>query len=225
MKRLAELSAPERLVDLVYASIRAAILRNELPPGQHLSVPEVARQLGVSRSPVREAVVRLERDGLVQSNPHRGAVVAQPDAQQLQELYEVREALEGFTARLAASRLDESEIEELRSLLQAHESALESGDLDDYVGTDLEFHAHVRRASRNPRLIQLHEMLEAQIRVALYATASQPGNMELAHWEHAELLAALEAGDPGLAEERARRHVERVRGLLVLEALQGAEDA
>ncbi len=214
MERLAELSTPERLVDLVYESIRTAILRNVLGPGQRMSVPELARQLGVSRSPVREAVVRLERDGLVQSTPHRGAVVTQPDSEQLRELYEVREALEGFTANLAASRLDPSEIEGLRSLLRAHRAALEAGDLDRYVGTDLEFHALVRQASKNRRLIQLHQTLEAQIRVALYATASQPGNMELAHREHVELFATLEAGDPVLAEERARLHVSRVRGLL-----------
>lgn len=212
---LSQLSPAPRLADQAYEAIRNAIINHELVPGQHLSVPELARRLGVSRSPVREALLTLEREGLVRSLPHRGAVVAHAEQEDLWELYEAREALEGYIARLAAVRLTDEELRSLRELFEVHQTAVETGDLDGHVGIDLKFHGLVRDGSRNRRLIELHEMLEAQIRVALYGTGSRPENRDLAISEHRGLLEALEARDEELAEQRAREHVRRVRQWLV----------
>lgn len=206
-----QLTRPDSLTDQAYESIRRAILNHELEPGDRLSVPDLARRLGVSRSPVREAIVRLEREGLARFVANRGAEVALSDSRDVVELLEVREALEGYIARLAAVRLTDTDLSSLRELLSQHRLMVTAADLDGHVATDLEFHRRVREGCGNRRLIELHETLHAQIRVALYSTASKPGNPQLAVEEHEALFDALEARDPVLAEQKAREHVRRVR--------------
>ena len=104
----------------VHERLRAEILGGTIAPGAHLSVPSIARRLGVSRTPVREALFRLEQDGLVRSLPHRGVVVLTPDPADLRELFEVREALEGMAARVAASHALPGEVSALRDHVDRH---------------------------------------------------------------------------------------------------------
>src|SRR5436190_1053977 len=114
-------AAGSLLADRAYEELKGAVLANRLRPGDALSVPALAAQLSISRSPVREAVQRLIHDGLATHVPHKGAVVATVDVEDVRQLYVVREVMEGLAARLATERLDASRVAELRDLLERHE--------------------------------------------------------------------------------------------------------
>lgn len=214
MDGLTRLHDAPSLAERSYQQLRDAIVGGELLPGTRLSVPDVAQRLGVSRSPIREAILRLEREGLVASAPNRGAVVASPRREDLQHLYELREVLEGLAARLAAVHATDEELAELRELWERHAAVVERGDVNEHMVVDQAFHLRTRQVARNPWLEDVLDRVSAQLRVALYATATQPGNPPLALKEHDGILKALLERDPDLAERRAREHVIRVKRAL-----------
>lgn len=209
-------------MDRAYEAIRATILRGEAAPGTPLSVPELSRRLGISRSPVREAIFLLERDGLAVSMPHKGAVVAGGDPADLQELYELREVLEGLAARLAATKMTDAAVEELRQSVHRHETAVKNGDFEGHISEDLAFHEVVHRLSQNRRLIKSLDSLRAQIRLVLFWTASRPGNPKRAVKEHKAILNALKKRDPDVSEKVTRDHIRRVRMALRDDVTQAA---
>ncbi|TDE09872.1 GntR family transcriptional regulator [Jiangella asiatica] len=206
-----ETSAREQgLAERAYLTLRKAILEHELAPGTRLSVPNVAERLGVSRSPAREAIARIAYEGLAHFEPHKGAVVADLDAESLLEIYEVREALEGLACRLASQRMGADDVAGLRELVAEHTAAVEAGDVELHYDLDMRFHARVRELAGNTRLTAQLELLQHQIRLAMYTTHRSPGGMPLAVTEHRRIVDALESGDPVLAEAAGRSHVSRL---------------
>jgi DNA-binding GntR family transcriptional regulator len=208
------LKGQERLVDRAYEVILSTILRGQAAPGTPLSVPDLSRRLGISRSPVREAIFLLERDGVVVSVPHKGAVVAGGNPDDLRELYELREVLEGLAARLAATNMTDADLQELEQCVLRHDAAVKKGDFEAHITEDLAFHATVHRLSQNLRLIESLGRLQMQIRLVLFWTASQPGNPRRALKEHKAILGALKKRDPDLSEKVTREHIRRVRKTL-----------
>lgn len=199
------------LVDKAYKVIRDAILSRRLAPGSRLSVPEFARQLDISRSPVREAITRIEYEGLAESTSHRGAVVVQIGLDELIGIYELREVLEGLAARLATRAADTTVIDDLEQNWQAHHDAVESGDVDRHMELDAAFHGHIRDAAGNLRLSDNLRQLQGQIRVAMTTTVARRGGMDAALAEHRTLIDAIRGGDPAVAENVARDHITRLR--------------
>lgn len=202
-----------RVADWAYRRLRDAVHTGELTPGERLNVPGLARDLGLSRSPVREAVQRLVRDGLAVEEPHRGAVVADIGGAQLGRIYEAREALEGMATRIAAQRMSDEQLDELRTQFESHRRAVEAGDLDRHIDLDQEFHARIRRATENPWLIEYLDRLRSLVRLAMHSTIVTAGPAE-AIKDHGRILEALEARDPELAETTARRHIARLHAAL-----------
>jgi len=179
-----------------------------------LSVPDLARQLSVSRSPVREAVQRLVQEGLAISVPHRGAVVARIGVEDLQELYEVREMLEGLAARRATERLDSTARSELASLVEQHREALEREDLEGHVRLDMRFHLQIRKLAGNERLAEMLDRLQGQVRLAMHSLWGRYDAPRHALEDHEKILAAVLSNDPDAAEIAARAHIARVRAAL-----------
>ncbi|RJL35419.1 GntR family transcriptional regulator [Bailinhaonella thermotolerans] len=214
------------LADRAYAELRASILENRLKPGTPLSVPALAEQLNVSRSPVREAVQRLIHDGLATHVPHRGAEVSRVDVADLRHLYLVREELEGLAARLATERLDVSDLAELDAVLAEHEEVATAGGGEGaHVRQDMRFHRLIRRLSGNPHLIAILDQIEGKAHLALHSLWRHPHAPALAVEEHRRIYDAMAAGDPAEAERAARAHVARLRVRLSQAAeLQAAED-
>jgi DNA-binding GntR family transcriptional regulator len=213
-----------RLVDQAYEAIREGIFDGGLPPGARLSVPELARRLGISRSPVKEAITRLIDEGLASFVPHRGAVVAEVSGEDLQELYQLREVLEGLACRLAAETITGGEVARLAEILGADRAAVETGDVSRHIGLDLEFHDLIRRSTGNQRLIEVLNRLQGQIRIALRLTSAVPGMAHKAVAEHELILGAIRDHDPALAESRARQHIVRLREALRHRFPPGAQD-
>lgn len=208
---LAPLGPPPSLTSRAYEALRAAITSRGLPPGQKLSVPALARQLNVSRTPVKEALVRLEQEGLVATIPHRGPFVAFLGADDVREIYEVREVLEGLVAALAATRADGARRAALRRLLAEQARALRANDLDAIMRFDMAFHRELRSLAGNRRLATLLQTLQDQVRMVFATSITIPGRRQRAVAEHRKILAAVEARDPRAAERAAREHIRRVR--------------
>lgn len=198
-------------VDQAYAVLRSAIVEGRLPPGSRLSVPEIARQLDISRSPVREAIARIEHEGLAESISHRGAVVVDIGLDDLIAIYDLREVLEGLAARLVTRAPAPSLLDELEANWAAHRSAVESGDVETHMVLDAEFHRLVREAGGNARLADNLRQLQGQIRVAMSTTVARRGGMHAALAEHRDLIDAIRGGDEAVAESVARQHIIRLR--------------
>lgn len=198
----------ERIADNVYRTLRRAIVRHELKPGTHLSVPALAEQFGVSRSPVREAVQRIVREGLATEQPHRGALVTEFNAAELEPLYEVRRALDGLVARLAATRIDREGLAQITQILDEQGHALATNDLERHVETDIGFHTALLRAARNPVLEEMLGQVYDRIRSAMLSRVS-PTGPKLALEDHRAIYRAVAAGDADAAEHAGQRHVSR----------------
>ncbi len=203
----------QRIVDNVYEGLHEAILSGQLLPGEKLSVPALAQQLSVSRSPVREAVARLTTEGLAVESPRRGAVVAKIGLADLAELYEVREALEGVVTRLAVERSGRHVVDDLEPVIERHAEAIARGDMQAHVECDMEFHAVIRRGSSHDLAIRLLDQIQSRVKLAMRSTSVTAGP-ERALEDHKRILAALRLGDARESEARAREHVARLRGVL-----------
>lgn len=203
---LTPLPTSDRITDTVYESLRNAIFSGALPPGTKLSVPALAEKLKVSRSPVREAVVRLTQDRLAFEAPRRGAVVAQITADELAQLYDVREVLEGVATRLATEHANARLHQRLNRIVTRHEEAVAAGDLDEHTRLDMQFHQLVREASGNPYVVRMLDDIQTQVRLAM-VTTTVTGGPDLAVADHRAILEAITSGDAQKAENTAKQHV------------------
>jgi DNA-binding GntR family transcriptional regulator len=209
--------APTRLADDVYEQLREEIIRGELAAGDRLAVPALAVKFSISRSPVREAIQRLVAEGLLTEHVHRGAVVARITASDLAQLYEIREVLEGLAARLAAQRILPRELEELAEILHQHELVIEEGSLSAHMEADVRFHRRVHEIAGNEELLRQMGRQQAMIRMAMHTTVVSAGPGR-ALSDHRDLLQALQAHDPDLAERVARDHIVRLRVALLTQS-------
>lgn len=207
------LGAVDRLGDTVYERIREQIFSGELPAGTRLSVPALAARLHVSRSPVRDAVLRLTQEGIAREEPRRGAVVARITASDLAALYEVREVLEGLATRLAVENAGRRLVDALADVLARHEQAVRDSNLDGHFEADTTFHRLIREASGNPEVCHMLDRIGSKVRLAMRTTSVTAGP-KYAVRDHRKILAAIRKGDPGHAETVARAHIARLRTAL-----------
>lgn len=203
-----------------YSSLLARIQRGELAAGDFLVEAELARGLGVSRTPVREAIRRLAAEGLVLTEGHRRAVVREFDEDTVAELYELRARLEGYAARRAATRIRPAELAELQELALAMESCVAEpalaapGDAGAARFADLNdrFHQVILDAARAPHLAgALRPLLQIQLLLLQRYRHRIGEHLERSCWHHRELLRALSLGDPELAEQQMRLHMLSAR--------------
>jgi DNA-binding GntR family transcriptional regulator len=203
------LERPVPLRQSVYDTLVDLIVTTELRPGQHLVETELARQLGVSRQPVREALHRLEAEGWVDLRPSQGAFVHVPTDQEVDELLDVRELLEAETARLAASLDKPDKTDRLRAIVAEGTAAADADEVGRAVAANNAFHAEIAAVAGNAVLADLAGIVGRRVRwyYRLVAPARGHGSWS----EHEELTEAIEAGDAELAMLIARKHTERTR--------------
>jgi len=196
------------LREIVFETIRNAILSGNLKPGERLMEVQMAESLGVSRTPVREAIRKLELEGLVIMLPRKGAFIADLSVKDLTEVMEIRASLEGLAAGLAAVRIDQEELEDLEVKALKFHKAIESDDVDSLIHTDLEFHEAIFKASRNERLIQLNNNLREQVERFREIYHKKTNKSKETSKEHYEMVEAISNRDIDKAEKLARRHIE-----------------
>ena len=199
-----------RLADEVHQALLHAIFEGRFAAGSRLSVPAISAQLGVSRTPVREAIQRLTRDGLATEVANKGAVLLEVGPAHLASVYEVREVLEGLSARAATERMSDEQVRELGQVVEAHRAAVAAGDEAGHVEWDMKFHEMTRAGAANEELAILLERLQSKIRLAMVATTVTAGP-ERALKDHEAIYEAIAARDPDRAERVARSHVARLR--------------
>lgn len=198
------------LGEYAYERLRARIREGALPPGARVVEKDVAERFEISRTPVREALRRLEADGFLAFEPHRGMVVVQLDHQSVMELYAMREALEGTAAGLAARHASDAEIAALKEML-AHEADL-LNDADRLAAHNAQFHQALFRAAHNRYLLKTANALRDSMALMAGTTMAVPGRAGTAHAEHQALAAAIETRDPEAAERAARAHIRNAQG-------------
>jgi len=210
-----QLNTYKPLRELVFDAIREAILDGTLAPGERLMEAQLAEELGVSRTPVREAIRQLELAGFVVMIPRRGAYVADISLKDVAEVFEIRGALEGLAAALAAERASDEEIEQLERLLVEIANCVEEKDVNRMVELDTRFHDYLYKASRNERLGQILSSLREQIQRFRTRTLSNPARMRVALEEHRSLVEALAARDAEAAARAASQHIESAENSLM----------
>ncbi len=215
------------LRELVLEAIREAIINGSLAPRERLMEIQLAEELGVSRTPVREALRKLEQEGFIVMVPRKGAYVADLSFKDIADVFEIRAALEALAAGLAAERISEEEIEEMERSLVEKKEAINHNDLDQLVDVDTRFHATLYKASRNDRLENIISNLREQIQRFRSTSLSYPGRMQKSLEEHRNILEAIASRDVQLARQLAQEHIENAENVLIdalkKESLQNRE--
>src|SRR5579863_392936 len=199
----------------VYDTLRASIVSLQRTPGQRLSEAELARELGVSRTPVREAIIQLRADGLVEVMPQLGSFVSKISLRNVREAQFAREALECAAIRIAAQRIDAPADERLRQNIVLQRAAETSADLEQFYRLDEEFHREVVATSGYPGISELLDRSRAQLNRVRRLSLPVPDVIEELIDQHSAVLEALERNDADQAEASLRHHLRGVYRVLV----------
>jgi DNA-binding GntR family transcriptional regulator len=206
----------ESVVDFVIAKICDGIRSGRYAAGQRLPQAELVRELRISRPALREALHRLAAEGVIALEQNHGASIRRLRREDIDEIYEMREVLEGLAARRAALRIGHDENSaRLRELARRMERAAVSADPEDYIGANADFHQAILEISGHSRVRTMVPKLSLPIMRLLYIRLVGPGERERSHAEHKVVLDAILAGDADWAEMAMRRHIRRSRDALL----------
>ena len=194
-----------------YRGMREQILAGILPPGTRLVELQLAAQFNVSRTPVREALKRLTAEGLVATNPLSGLVVREVNGNEVEDIYAIREALDGLAARLAAERATDADLARLRLLMELMGESARTEHWQSLVQLNIKFHEVLYAAARNERLAAIGRSLQDGIQRFSSMVFSDVERVAAVLLEHEQVVRALESHDPEAAEVAARRHLSAAR--------------
>lgn len=196
------------LRDVVFNTLREAILRGDLQPGERLMELQLAAKLGVSRTPIREAIRMLEQEGLAVTVPRKGAEVAKMTLKGMEDVLEIRGALDEFAVQLACERITEEQLLELKKRKQDFEVSLKSGDVKQIAEADVHFHDVIYEATENPKLVILLNNLREQIYRYRIEYIKKAENHPVLIREHEAIYDALVKRNREEARLSIREHVE-----------------
>ena len=214
-------SANERAADMAYRRIRGDIVSGQLRGGLRLGETELAERYGLSRTPIRESLRRLQSEGLVDVQPHRGATVVDWQSLDVSAIYDLRALVEGFIARQAATRIAAEEIDRLSLLcdqMEAMTADMPPGDIrlvDKIADLNSELHGAVGRAAGGPQIEALRRVVVVVPLVLRMLYTFSTADLQRSNRHHRELLAAFEARNPDWAEAAMRAHVLAGKSMLL----------
>jgi DNA-binding GntR family transcriptional regulator len=207
-----KLIANTNLRDRVYDVLKNMIVLREFEPGEKINEEQVAKQTGVSRTPIREALCRLENENIVKMIPRRGAFVLKQSEDTVREVLEVREAMEGLVTRLATPLMDDRTLQKLKGCLEKIKPVPDAeGYLMKYTQSDIQFHSILLEACQNRLLQNMMETVNTHLQIIRLRTVVLPGRAKKTVDEHFEILKVIEAGNAQKAEICMRKHIESVR--------------
>jgi DNA-binding GntR family transcriptional regulator len=210
-----DLNQYKPLGEIVFDYLRDAIMNGDLKPGERLMENTIAEQLGVSRTPVREAIRKLDKEDFITMVPRKGAYVSTLTPKKILDVLEVRRVLEGFATELAAERMSEQEKKELRRCFEKFDKYREKENVQGMIDKDREFHDLIFQASKNDKLInlvtELHEQFH-RFRLIYFHEYSSYANVQV--W-HERILTSIEAGNAEEAKRHAKSHVEDIEKAVV----------
>jgi DNA-binding GntR family transcriptional regulator len=200
----------ELLSQKVYRALKTEIIKGSLKPGNKLSEGKIAEQMGVSRTPVREALKELAAEGFVKMNPNQAVAVSNASVKDVQEVLQIRGVLEGLAARLATKTINEEEIKELEKYQKRMEQYTNKDDVLAFSEMDAEFHELILNICGNNRLIQIRKNLSDQAHRYRIRSLSVPGRLKYSLKEHQEIVEALKRKDAEQADRLSQKHIENV---------------
>jgi len=203
----------------VYDILKEKILSKYFAPGQRLNLAEIEQQMGVSRTPLKEALNRLALEGLVEIKPRKGTFVTDPSPTEIAEAFDVRRVLEVYAVELAAKRVTESQLQQLRDKVKKLRSLTEVEDwtqiYQEYVAIDHEFHRLIVEFAGNKRLKELWEQVNTHVQMARARYRSAERELDQAQREHEEIMKAFEARNIDALREAMSYHIERAKQSLL----------
>ncbi len=201
----------EKNSEIVYRDLRRDIIEMRIPPGTPIIERELTERYGISRTPVREAVLRLAEDRLVDVVPKSGTFVARISLSVLREAIVARRALEEVTVRAATDRATESQIMEIRAIVQRQQEMADAGDEETFHRADEDFHAAIAAAGGYPGIWEMIQQIRVQVERYRRLTLPQKGRMHLIVKEHRAVLDAIARRDADKAVERMNEHLNKLR--------------
>ncbi|MGI6071779.1 MAG: GntR family transcriptional regulator [Lachnospiraceae bacterium] len=205
----AEVNEYTPLRDIVFGNLREAIVTGRLKPGEHLTEIKLSKEMGVSRTPIREAIRKLQAEGLVIINPRKGAVVAPINEKDLREILEIRKALDNLACQLASSRASGEDIKKLRDINKVMARAVEDNDIMLIADKDVEFHETITLLSGNFHLVTMSYQLKEHLYRFRLEFIKELKNKYVLVEEHGKILEAIASGDAKQAGREIEKHIER----------------
>ncbi|QIB68125.1 GntR family transcriptional regulator [Aminipila butyrica] len=207
------------LREIVYEELKLQILTGKIAPGTRMMEVELAEDMGVSRTPIREAIRKLEKEGLVIIEPRRGAYASQISTEDMVEILEVRQNMEGLAAFIAASKMKPEQLKCIEQAEEEYNRAVETGSTADMIYYDSQFHKLIVEASNNKTLLQLIEPLQEmalRFRYLYYDDFKRAENMP---HEHQVIIDAIAQGNAEAAKEAADTHIKKLKELVMTEGV------
>jgi DNA-binding GntR family transcriptional regulator len=202
--RRKQIERHQTLREKILETIRDAILKGSLKPGERVSEPELADRFGISRTPIREAFRQLESEGYLVVIPRKGAVVASLSERDIEEFYAIKIILEGFAAKMAAEKLTDKDIERLETINERLAQIAKDGDVKSFFRVHNEFHELFIKAAGNDKLYDMINQLVMKFKRLRLASLSQPGRMEISVEEHRNMIQAFKEHDGERADSLVR---------------------
>ena len=205
------------LREIVYEELKRQIMVGEIAPGTRMMEVELADEMGVSRTPVREAIRKLEKEGLVTIEPRRGAYASDISVKEMVDILEVRQDLEGMAAGIAAQKITEEGKEELERLVQVYKESVEREDIEEIIANDEAFHKYIVSLSGNKTLIKMVSQVQELVlrfRYIYYEDFSRFRNQPT---EHQSIVDAIISGSSSSARINAEEHLARLKDFVVRE--------
>ena len=212
------------LRDVVFNTLRQAILTGEMKPGERLMEIHLANKLGVSRTPIREAIRKLELEGLVIMIPRRGAEVAQITWKNLKDVLEVRKALDVLAIELACERMTQEELQKLCKACEAFMDATKNGDLRKIAESDVVLHDIIVYSTRNNRLIQLVNNLSEQMYRYRFEYIKDVSQHERLVKEHNDIYESILKKNKKAAADAVRRHIDNQEEAIIVQLQLGKDN-
>ena len=208
------------LREMVYEELKALLLMGKIVPGTRLMEIELANSMGVSRTPIREAIRKLEKEGLVTIELRRGAYASQISTEDMVAILEVRQNMEGLAAGFAAQRATAEQLEALRATFDNYNQAFSDGDTKGMIDHDTKFHTLIVESSHNKVLMQIIEQLQELVLRFRYIYYDDFRRAEKMPAEHKAILDAIVNGDAETAKDAANVHIARLKELVISESVQ-----
>lgn len=208
MDKLFEINDYELLSKKVYRILKARIIKGDLAQGSKLFEAKIAEQLGVSRTPVREALRELAAEGFVKMNPNQGMIVYNTSIEDVQNVLQIRGVLEGLAARLTATLISEEETKKLDSYIKQMEKFVSRNDPIAFSDIDAKFHELIVNSCGNKQLIQIRKNISEQVNRYRMKSLNVPGRLKYSLKEHREIAEALKIKDSKRADIWSRKHIE-----------------
>ena len=210
MENILKIEGYELLSQKVYRALKTEIIKGSLKPGTKLSEGKIAKQMEVSRTPIREALRELAAEGFVKISPNQGVVVSNASVEDVQEVLQIRGVLEGLAARLATKMISEEEIKELEKYQKQMEYYTKKDDVLAFSEMDAEFHELILNICGNNKLIQIRKNISDQAHRYRIRSLSIPGRLKYSLKEHQEIVEALKRKNAEQADRLSQKHIENV---------------